>query len=575
MGRFSFFDHASDSLGKPYITGGRTDIFGFFMYTVSQLMFVNGAVWSVVISSLIAFLIVFIFTRNVLIALFSLVSILMIVFGVLGCTVILGGTLGSVRSVCITFLVGFSVDYTVHLAVAYVHSKKRTRQERVIDALSAMGVSVSAAAISTFLSSCFLFFATFVFFLQFGTFMAIAVTWAYLCGTFVFMSLLAGFGPEPVSHETDPAKRKCCLVSIIPEQKSNGSSICQSVGKNKKLESTLKTSSCVGFIVFLLIFFPIMYSLEREKNIKTEDKKLKADELRYMPSSITDLKIDSWTELRPTGNTKCARGTPFAFFVKRGKSIEKIIVEFRGGGACWSKETCGLQTSTFSETAEGQRASFRDTPSKPPPKNDHPGDSKYTYPYRGIGDVDSHFEEYTHIYVPYCTGDLHWGNSVIQYTKSLKLHHYGAVNARSVLNWMYQSLPTAPKVVFVTGCSAGSYASLLWSTDIMKHYESIAAPTKVVQFGDSGMGIIRNLDLIVQVWNFSATLRGLELFSPNHEIYDNVYSNLTMPLLYKTAALKYPKHIFSQFAPSYDWNQALFLKRMKTKKPTFVINLEG
>ena len=76
----------------------------------------------------------------------------------------------------------------------------------------------------------------------------------------------------------------------------------------------------------------------------------------------------------------------------------------------------------------------------------------------------------------------------MQYTKSLKLYHYGAVNVRSVLNWMYQSLPTAPKVVFVTGCSAGSYASLLWSTDIMKHYESIAAPTQVVQFGDSGMG---------------------------------------------------------------------------------------
>ena len=113
----------------------------------------------------------------------------------------------------------------------------------------------------------------------------------------------------------------------------------------------------------------------------------------------------------------------------------------------------------------------------------------------------------------------------MQYTKSLKLYHYGAVNVRSVLNWMYQSLPTAPKVVFVTGCSAGSYASLLWSTDIMKHYESIAAPTQVVQFGDSGMGIIRNLGLLVQVWNLSATLPGLELFPPNHEIYNNIYSN--------------------------------------------------
>ena len=31
---------------------------------------------------------------------------------------------------------------------------------------------------------------------------------------------------------------------------------------------------------------------------------------------------------------------------------------------------------------------------------------------------------------------------------------------------------------------------LLWSTDIMKHYESISHWQKVVQFGDSGMGII-------------------------------------------------------------------------------------
>ena len=73
----------------------------------------------------------------------------------------------------------------------------------------------------------------------------------------------------------------------------------------------------------------------------------------------------------------------------------------------------------------------------------------------------------------------------------------------------------------------------------------------------------------MQVWNFSATLRGLELFSPNHEIYDNVYSNLTMPLLYKTAALKYPKHIFSQFAPSYDWNQALFFEAYENEETDF------
>ena len=48
--------------------------------------------------------------------------------------------------------------------MAYVHSKKSTTPERVIDALSAMGVSVTAAAVSTFTSSLFLFAATLAFF---------------------------------------------------------------------------------------------------------------------------------------------------------------------------------------------------------------------------------------------------------------------------------------------------------------------------------------------------------------------------------------------------------------------------
>ena len=127
------------------------------MYTVSQLLFVSGAIWSIVISSSFAFLMVLLFTKNIRVALFSLMTIALIVVGVIGCNVLLGGTLGSARSVCITILVGFSVDYTVHLAVAYVHSKKSTTPERVIDALSAMGVSVTAAAVSTFTSSLFLF----------------------------------------------------------------------------------------------------------------------------------------------------------------------------------------------------------------------------------------------------------------------------------------------------------------------------------------------------------------------------------------------------------------------------------
>ena len=86
-----------------------------------------------------------------------------------------------------------------------------------------------------------------------------------------------------------------------------------------------------------------------------------------------------------------------------------------------------------------------------------------------------------------CTGDLHWGNNAIQYTKDLKIYHFGAVNANSAVEFLYNSFPSSPKSVFVTGCSAGAYGSLLWATKIMKHYEKSSPSTLVVQFGDSGM----------------------------------------------------------------------------------------
>ena len=44
--------------------------------------------------------------------------------------------------------------------------------------------------------------------------------------------------------------------------------------------------------------------------MEDEDIELKTDESYYIPESITSLKVNEWTEIRPKGNTKCARGTP-------------------------------------------------------------------------------------------------------------------------------------------------------------------------------------------------------------------------------------------------------------------------
>ena len=48
--------------------------------------------------------------------------------------------LGIAESVASVILIGFSVDYCVHLAGAYVESGKSTREGRTQDALTAMGI---------------------------------------------------------------------------------------------------------------------------------------------------------------------------------------------------------------------------------------------------------------------------------------------------------------------------------------------------------------------------------------------------------------------------------------------------
>ena len=76
----------------------------------------------------------------------------------------------------------------------------------------------------------------------------------------------------------------------------------------------------------------------------------------HMPN-LADLDEGVWHEMRPAGQTTCSRGTPFAFFVRRGRT-DRVLLEFMGGGACWSERTCGLERSTFNERIDLSRQLF-------------------------------------------------------------------------------------------------------------------------------------------------------------------------------------------------------------------------
>merc|ERR1711871_1104204 len=82
--------------------------------------------------------------------------------------VIIGWQLGTIEGICITVCIGFSVDFVVHVAIAYIESKANSRYEKVRQALGEMGISVLGATLTTGVSSIFMIAAPMIPFSKIG-----------------------------------------------------------------------------------------------------------------------------------------------------------------------------------------------------------------------------------------------------------------------------------------------------------------------------------------------------------------------------------------------------------------------
>ena len=65
-----------------------------------------------------------------------------LIFELFGLMYIWGVSLNSISMINLVMAIGFSVDYSAHIAHAFLMSEKRTANERVIEALSTLGTSV-------------------------------------------------------------------------------------------------------------------------------------------------------------------------------------------------------------------------------------------------------------------------------------------------------------------------------------------------------------------------------------------------------------------------------------------------
>lgn len=252
--------------------------------------------------------------------------------------------------------------------------------------------------------------------------------------------------------------------------------------------------------------------------------------------------VGNWIEHKPGGDTSCARGTDFSFFVSPG-SVNKVIVDFMGGGACWNGETCD-EGGPFSDSVDYVRERAENGLS-------------------GLYDremEDNPFKDWHHVVIPYCTGDIHWGEKdktyLDRFGDSFEIKHRGATNAKSVLNWISDNY-SSPDKIMVTGCSAGSYGSIYWTPHIKKRFSR----SKIYQFGDSGVGIITPEFTRKMVNNWNPNINA-PTWIPELDPRKVNWKDLRMNDLYLRISSTYPDIKFSQFTSKFDGIQTFFYELM-------------
>jgi hypothetical protein len=188
------------------------------------------------------------------------------------------------------------------------------------------------------------------------------------------------------------------------------------------------------------------------------------------------LEAGKWYEFEPGGDTRCSGDTPYKFFVYKG-TTPNLAINFFGGGGCWNEATCKANSGLYVRDVGEAEATY--TAGKN--GDDLPGIFDMEDERNPIGG-------YTQVLVPYCTGDVHWGNELRTYgegDEAYDLYHYGGVNARAVLDWVFENV-TEPETVLTTGCSAGAYGAALWGAHVAHHYDD----AHNVMLADSGAGVI-------------------------------------------------------------------------------------
>ena len=123
-----------------------TRLFIFFeQYVITS----HETIRNLIIAAITVFVITSPFLVDCTVAILVLFNFAALICELFGLMVIWNVTLNAVSMINLVMAIGFAVDYSAHIAHAYVMSNKLSANERVVDALSTVGASVLMGGKST------------------------------------------------------------------------------------------------------------------------------------------------------------------------------------------------------------------------------------------------------------------------------------------------------------------------------------------------------------------------------------------------------------------------------------------
>jgi len=296
----------------------------------------------------------------------------------------------------------------------------------------------------------------------------------------------------------------------------------------------------------------------------------------FTPGAPITATAAQWTWV-PFPDAVCANGTATGIGVNLSTTKDaRVLIYLEGGGACWSELTCySLMTASYFTTGYGE-ADFTAEST----------DATYLAQPGGFFDRTSAanpFQDYSYVYVPYCTGDVHAGYNVTQ-LGTTTANFVGWKNFGEYLDRLVPTFTGTDRVI-LAGSSAGGFGAALnwWRT------QQAFGGVRVDLLDDSGTAMPAAitaegtpLSTFAVPWNLAATVpAGCTSCSTDlsslYSYYDTVFATHRAALLSYTQDTVLPTFFgvtTAEFTTGLDDDLAAYFKPTDPFK-SFVINAAG